>query len=117
MARMGDPHALLPRLDAQPHARAVLEGALAPGATPSHAYLLHGPTGSGKRDAARAFAAALLADDPRSAAAVSDRIAHSSHPDLTWVTPAGAAEMLVSDLEEPVVSAAARTPFEAALRV
>jgi DNA polymerase-3 subunit delta' len=109
--------ALLSGLDAQPHARAVLEGALVPGARPSHAYLLHGPSGSGKRDAARAFAAALLADDERATQAILERIAHSSHPDLTWVTPSGAAEMLVSDVEEPVVSAAARTPFEAARRV
>ena len=117
MTRVGNADALLPRLDAQPHARAVLEAALAPGATPSHAYLLYGPSGSGKRDAARAFAAALLADDSRSSTAVSERIARSSHPDLTWVTPSGAAEMLVSDVDEPVVAAAARTPFEAARRV
>jgi DNA polymerase III subunit delta' len=39
------------------------------------------------------------------------------HPDLTWVTPSGAAEMLVSDIDEPVVAAAARTPFEARRRV
>ena len=116
-ARAGEAPALLPGLDSQPHARAVLEGAFAPGAKPSHAYLLHGPSGSGKRDAARAFAAALLAEDSRSLAAISERIAHSSHPDLTWVTPSGAAEMLVSDVEEPVVAAAARTPFEAARRV
>ena len=30
---------------------------------PAHAYLLHGPAGTGKRDAARAFAAALLGCD------------------------------------------------------
>ena len=39
------------------------------------------------------------------------------HPDLTWVTPSGAAEMLVSDIDEPVVAAATRTPFEARRRV
>ena len=38
-------------------------------------------------------------------------------PDLTWVTPSGAAEMLVGDIEEPVVAAATRTPFESARRV
>ena len=116
-ARAGEAPALLPGLDSQPHARAVLEGAFAPGAKPSHAYLLHGPSGSGKRDAARAFAAALLAEDSRSLAAISERIAHSSHPDLTWVTASGATEMLVADIEQPVVAAAARTPCEAARRV
>jgi DNA polymerase III subunit delta' len=108
---------LLPGLHAQPHARAVLEGALAPGTRPSHAYLLHGPAGSGKRAAARAFAAALLDDEARPLETIPERIAHGTHPDLTWVTPSGAGEMLVADVEEPVVAAAARTPFEAPRRV
>ncbi len=33
------------------------------------------------------------------------------------MTPSGAAEMLVADIEEPVVAAATRTPFESARRV
>ena len=48
-------------LDAHPHARAVLGAALK--GDPAHAYLLHGPAGSGKRDVARAFAGELLARD------------------------------------------------------
>lgn len=40
-----------------------------------------------------------------------------THPDLTWVSPSGAQEMRVSDIDEPVVAAAARTPFEASRRV
>ena len=44
-------------------------------------------------------------------------MARGSHPDLTWVIPSGAAEMLVSDIDEPVVAAAARTPFESRRRV
>jgi DNA polymerase-3 subunit delta' len=40
-----------------------------------------------------------------------------AHPDLTWVSPSGAAEMLVSDIDEAVVAAATRTPFEAQRRV
>ena len=91
--------------------------ALAPGASPSHAYLFHGPAGTGKRAVARAFAAALLAQGARSPDAVAERVARDSHPDLTWVTPSGAAEMLVADIEEPVVAAATRTPFESARRV
>ena len=39
--------------------------ALAPGGRPSHAYLFYGPGGAGKRAAARAMAAELLAEDPR----------------------------------------------------
>jgi DNA polymerase III subunit delta' len=100
-----------------PHARAVLGAALPPDGRASHAYLFHGPAGSGKATVARAFAAALLSDsapDPDSARA---RVEHGVHPDLTWVTPSGAAVMLVSDVDEPVVAAAARTPFEARRRV
>jgi DNA polymerase-3 subunit delta' len=102
-------------LDQHPHAAAVLGAAL--DGTPAHAYLLHGPAGSGKRDAARDFAAALLARgaaDPDSAAL---RVRHGTHPDLTWVAPSGAHEMLRRDVDEAVVSAAARTPFEATHRV
>ncbi|HSZ14059.1 MAG TPA: hypothetical protein VK790_08480 [Solirubrobacteraceae bacterium] len=108
---------LLPGIDAHPHARAVLLPALAPGAHPSHAYLFHGPAGTGKRAVARAFAAALLVRGARNPATVAERVARDSHPDLTWVTPSGAAEMLVADIEEPVVAAAARTPFESERRV
>jgi DNA polymerase-3 subunit delta' len=102
-------------LDQHPHAAAVLGAAL--DGAPAHAYLLHGPAGSGKRDAARAFAAALLArgaSDPESARL---RVQHGAHPDLTWVAPSGAHEMLRRDVDEAVVSAAARTPFEATHRV
>lgn len=107
----------LPGTGSHPHARAVLGAALAPGAAPSHAYLLHGPGGTGKRTAARAFAAALLSDAAPDPAGARTRVEHGTHPDLTWVRPSGAHEMLVSDIDEPVVAAAARTPFEATRRV
>jgi DNA polymerase III subunit delta' len=105
------PGVALPGIDAHPHALAVLAPALRAQGSPSHAYLFHGPAGTGKRSIARAFAAALLADGARDAAGVAERIARGSHPDLTWVRPSGAAEMLVADIEEPVVAAATRTPF------
>jgi DNA polymerase III subunit delta' len=107
----------LPGIDAYPHARAVLVPALAPGASPSHAYLFHGPAGAGKRSLARAFAAALLMQGARHPETVAERVRRDCHPDLTWVTPSGAAEMLVADIEQPVVAAAARTPFESGRRV
>src|SRR4051794_37087148 len=103
---------MLPGLEHHPHARAVLRLD-----APSHAYLFHGPAGAGKRDVARAFAAELLADgaaDPESARARAQR---GTHPDLTWVAPSGAADMLVGDIDQPVVAAAARTPFESRRRV
>ena len=107
----------LPGIEAHPHARALLLPAIEPGASPSHAYLFHGPAGTGKRTIARSFAAALLAEDPARVDATAERIERDSHPDLTWVRPSGASEMLVGDIEEPVVAAAARTPFESARRV
>jgi DNA polymerase-3 subunit delta' len=109
--------AALPALEPHPHAAAVLGGALAPGQEPSHAYLLHGPAGAGKREAAWRFAAALLARDAADAASSHARALAGAHPDLTWVAPSGAHEMLRRDVDEAVVSAAARTPFEAAHRV
>jgi len=107
----------LPGTERHPHARAVLSAALPPAGAPSHAYLFHGPAGAGKRAVARAFATALLADGAPDRESVARRVEHGAHPDLTWVTPSGAAEMLVSDIDEPVVAAAARTPFEARRRV
>jgi len=108
---------LPPAIAAHPHAAAVLGAALAVGARPSHAYLFHGPAGTGKRAAARAFAAELLGRDARDPANARLRAEHGAHPDLTWVVPSGAHEMLRRDVDEPVVAAAARTPFEAAWRI
>ncbi|MBV9367867.1 MAG: AAA family ATPase [Solirubrobacterales bacterium] len=108
---------MLAELERHPHARAVLAPALAPDGQASHAYLFYGPGGAGKRAAARAMAAELLAvgsPDPVGARA---RVASGAHPDLTWVAPSGAHEILVSDVADPVISAASKTPFEAGCRV
>ncbi len=99
----------------QPQARAILGMALS--SNPSHAYLFHGPAGSGKRTAARAFAAELLAEGDADPAGVRRRVGAGTHPDLTWVRPTGAAQMRAADVEEPVVGAASRTPFESSRRV
>ena len=83
----------------------------------SHAYLFHGPGGAGKRSVARAVAAELLAassPDPDNARA---RVMSGNHPDLTWVAPSGAHEILVSDIDRPVVASASKTPFESDRRV
>jgi DNA polymerase-3 subunit delta' len=98
-----------------PQARIVLSAALEGG--PSHAYLFHGPSGTGKRTVARAFAAELLAEGASDPDSVRRRVSHGSHPDLTWVRPSGAHVMRVEDVDGPVVSAATRTPFEAGRRV
>jgi DNA polymerase-3 subunit delta' len=108
---------MLPGIEHHPHARAVLLPALPPAGRPSHAYLFYGPPGTGKGAVACAFAAALLADGARTPATIAERVERGAHPDLTWVTPSGANEVLVSDIDEPVVAAATRTPFESTRRV
>ena len=99
-----------------PHARMVLGAGLEAG-TPSHAYLFHGPPGTGKRTTARALAAELLAEGEADPDAARRRVVAGTHPDLTWVKPTGAHVMRVSDVEEAVVAAAGRTPFESSRRV
>src|SRR4249920_3403389 len=100
----------------QGRARVALTAALASG--PSHAYLFRGPQGAGKRAAARAFAAEILAgaaadpDDVRRRALLDP----SPHPDLVWLTPRGA-QHLVEEVRERVIRAAAYRPFEGGKRV
>src|SRR3954452_23745152 len=100
----------------QPRARLALAAALAAG--PTHAYLFRGPRGSGKRAAARAFAAEILAtgaedpDDARRRALLDP----SPHPDLVWLIPRGA-QHLVEEVREQVIRAAAYRPFEGGKRV
>jgi DNA polymerase-3 subunit delta' len=100
----------------QPRARAALTAALASG--PSHAYLFRGPRGAGKRAAARAFAAEILAagaDDPDDARRRA-MLDPSPHPDLVWLAPSGA-QLLVEAVRERVISAASYRPFEGGRRV
>ncbi len=100
----------------QGRARVALSAALTSG--PSHAYLFRGPRGSGKRAAARAFAAEILAgtaedpDDTRRRALLDP----SPHPDFVWLTPRGA-QHLVEEVRERVIRAAAYRPFEGGKRV
>ena len=108
---------MLAELDRHPHARAVLAPALADGGRPSHAYLFHGPGGAGKRAIARALAAELLSEGSPDPAGARSRVASGAHPDLTWVAPSGAHEMLVGDIDGPVIAAASKTPFESSRRV
>lgn len=104
------------RTEHQRRARMALTAALASG--PSHAYLFRGPRGAGKRGAARAFAAEILAvgaedpDDARRRALLDP----SPHPDLVWLTPPGA-QHLVEEVREQVIRAAAYRPFEGGKRV
>ena len=84
---------MLPEVERHPHARAVLAPALGREGRASHAYLFHGPGGAGKRSAARAVAAELLAPGSTSENSGRRRALSGAHPDLTWVTPSGAHEI------------------------
>jgi DNA polymerase-3 subunit delta' len=108
---------VLAELEGHPHALAVLASTVKPGGAPSHAYLFHGPGGAGKRAAARALATEWLAAGASDDDGARTRVAAGTHPDLTWVAPSGAHEILVGDIDGPVVSAASMTPFEADRRV
>jgi DNA polymerase-3 subunit delta' len=100
----------------QARARVALSAALAAG--PSHAYLFRGPRGSGKRAAARAFSAEILAggaEDPEDARRRA-LLEPSPHPDLVWIAPRGA-QHLVEEVRERVIRASSYRPFEGAKRV
>ena len=100
----------------QGRARVALSAALASG--PSHAYLFRGPRGSGKRAAARAFAAEILASAAEDPADTRRRaqLDPSPHPDFVWLAPRGA-KHLVEEVREQVIRAAAYRPFEGGRRV
>ena len=98
----------MPSFDAVPEqheARRLLAAALAEG--PAHAYLLHGPAGTGKRRAAFALAAALLGD-PR-------RVNERAHPDLYVLEALG--EMIRIDEIRELRRDLHMRPFEADRRV
>jgi len=86
---------------------------------PVHAYLLVGPPGSGKRAAARAFAAAVLGLDAADRGADVDRAVQlcldEAHPDLQVFEPEGAA-ISAPDARE-IVTAASRSPVEGGRKV
>ncbi|MCB1014572.1 MAG: hypothetical protein KDB10_05580 [Acidimicrobiales bacterium] len=86
-------------------------------AAPVHAYLFVGPPGSGRRAAARAFAADLLAAD--SAGDDADRHRQLAlaehHPDLTVFVPEGASLREAEATE--IIRAAVRAPVEGRRKV
>ena len=100
---------------------AVLEGLIgqeqaarrlaAAAATPVHAYLFAGPPGSGKRDAARAFAAALLCPNGGDGTCdVCQRVLHGVHPDVVVVERSG--PYITVDQAREIVRLAMRSPNE-----
>ncbi len=85
--------------------------------TLSHAYLFQGPPGAGKREAAKAFAAEILALGQTDSGEIRRRALAGVHPDLAWIEPRGAHGILVSDIREHLIAAVWRRPFEAARSV
>jgi DNA polymerase-3 subunit delta' len=97
----------------QPDAVAQLAAAAA---APVHAYLFVGPAGSGKRAAARAFAAALICADGGCGHCRDCRLAAAGqHPDIREIERAGAA-ISVEQADE-IVRTAALAPVESARKV
>jgi DNA polymerase III subunit delta' len=92
-------------LPEQAEAKRLLEAALTDG--PAHAYLLHGPAGVGKRQAALLFAAALLGEERR--------VLQRTHPDLYVLEPLG--EMIRIDEIRELHRDLHMRPYEAERRV
>jgi len=100
--------AVLDELIGQDQAAARLAAAAS---TPVHAYLFAGPPGSGKRDAARAFAAALLCPHGGDGTCdVCQRVLHGVHPDVAVVERSGT--YITVDQAREIVRLAMRSPNE-----
>jgi DNA polymerase-3 subunit delta' len=105
--------ALFDEVVGQPKAVARL---MAAARRPVHAYLLHGPPGSGRRAGARALAAALLCPDGGCGTCNTCRRALAgTHPDLVVVERSGAS-LSVGDAGS-IVTRAQRRPLEASRQV
>src|SRR3954469_573706 len=89
----------------QEEAKRLLRSALDEG--DAHAFLLHGPAGTGKRQAALAFAAAALGE--------SERVAHRTHPHLYVLEPLG--DQIRIDAIRELRRDLHMRPFEASRRV
>lgn len=100
----------------QVRARSALSAALRDG--PSHAYLITGPAGSGKKESVRAFAAEILAEGSPDPEGTRRRamLDPSPHPDLVWLRPVGMSHA-VADVRDRLIRPAPLKPFEGAHRV
>lgn len=99
------------RLVGQDRAVALLQRAAE---RPVHAYLLVGARGSGVEDAARCFAAALVAPaDDR----VADLALRGMHPDIVEFEPEGTGFRVNEDVRQRIIPEASRSPVEGARKV
>ncbi|MRS12147.1 MAG: DNA polymerase III subunit delta' [Actinobacteria bacterium] len=86
----------------QRRATAFLKRAAASG-TIAHAYLFVGPTGAGKKSAARALACTLFCPDLGCGSCPACRRIHSgSHPDFHLVAPGGVAGYVIEQVHEMI---------------
>ena len=82
---------------------------------PVHAYLLVGPRGSGVEDAARCFAAALVAPDGD--ARTWDLVTRGMHPDVVEFEPEGGTYRIKDDVRDRIIPEASRSPVESERKV
>jgi DNA polymerase-3 subunit delta' len=109
----GSALAVLDGIVGQPRVRTLLGSFVA---SPVHAFLFVGPPGSGKREAARAFAAALVCPNGGCGDCPSCRdVLAGLHPDVVFVERHGAS-ILVDEARE-VTQLALRTPRVASRQV
>lgn len=102
------------RVPGQGEAVAVLRSSVG---SPTHAYLITGPEGSGKSELATAFAASLLARDTTADEAdrIASRVAAGSHGGFIVVEREG--QFLTADEARSVVERSVRSPKEGPLQV
>jgi DNA polymerase-3 subunit delta' len=82
---------------------------------PGDAYLFAGPPGTGKEEAARVFAAAILCPDHCGACTICGRVLRGIHPDVVILEPEGYTYPIEAIRE--AVAQAALSPMEGARRV
>jgi DNA polymerase-3 subunit delta' len=82
---------------------------------PVHAYLLVGPRGSGVEDAARCFAAALVAPDGDTR--TWDLVGRGMHPDVVEFEPEGGTYRIKDDVRDRIIPEASRSPIESERKV
>ncbi|MGH2731530.1 MAG: ATP-binding protein [Actinomycetota bacterium] len=100
------------RLTGQERVRTFLEAAAASG---GDSYLFVGGPGVGKREAARAFAAAILCPRACGSCSICTRVEQAVHPDVSSFEPEGYTYPL--ELIREMVASAAQTPMEGSRRV
>lgn len=99
----------------QEPAVAVLRGAALDPSQMTHAWLLTGPPGSGRSNAARAFAAALQDPSGDVTSHACATVLHGTHPDVTVVATEGV--HIRAETVRPLVELAQRSPSQGRWRV